>query len=172
MGEKLDRIFEYRVLHAKERELEIPLTASEAARLVRLRGQLLSRVPQVDDRDPFTLLTTALPVQFIAPGGRFGSGTLRNASGEGLAVATSEPAELGARVILHVQEALHGIEYTFPCLVIARVVKGVTSMSLAFAGLPSQARMGQRSSGVWRSDATPTQPVADRTGSRSGGARR
>lgn len=172
MGEKLDRIFEYRVLCSKERELQIPLSASESSRLERLRNQLPARVPSVDDRDPFTLLTTALPVQFVAPGGRFGTGTLRNASAAGLAVATSDPPELGQRLIVHVQEALHGIEYTFPCRVVARVVKGVTSMGLSFEGVPSQTRLGQRTSGVWRSDLTPVHPVVDETAPRSRGSRR
>ncbi|HEX2676466.1 MAG TPA: PilZ domain-containing protein [Polyangiales bacterium] len=154
MGDKLERIFEYRVLYAKERELQIPLSTQEASRLERLRHQLPSRVPSVDDRDPFTLLTTPLPVQFVAAG-RFGAGVLRNASAVGLAVATGEPPELGQRLIVHVQEPLHGLEYTFPCRVVSRVVKGITSMGLVFEGVPSQTRIGGRSSGVWRQDTSP-----------------
>jgi hypothetical protein len=154
MGEKLERIYEYRVLFAKERELQIPLTPQQTSRMQRLREQLPVRVPSVDDRDPYTLLTTPLPVQFIAAG-RFGSGTLRNVSAEGLAIATAEAPELDQRIIVHVQEALHGLEYTFPCRVVSRVVKGVTAMGVAFEGVPTQTRLGGRSSGVWRADSTP-----------------
>lgn len=160
MGAKLERIFEFRVLHAKERDLQIPLTAQEEARLTRLQEQLPSRVPSVDDRDPFTLLTTPLPVNFTQAG-KFGSGTLRNASAGGLAVATVElPPELGQRVIVHVQETLHGLEYSFPCRVISRVVKGVMAMGLVFEGVPSQARIDGKRSGVWRADQdlTPVDP--------------
>ncbi len=167
MGDKLERIFEYRVLHAKERELQIPLTQSESSRLERLRHQLPSRVPSLDDRDPFTLLTTPLPVQFVAAG-RFGAGVLRNASAIGLAIATAEPPELGQRLIVHVQEPLHGLEYTFPCRVISRVLKGVTSMGLVFEGVPSHARIGGRSSGVWRSDTVPEAPATERSGTGAG----
>lgn len=156
MGEKLDRVFEYRVLYSKERELQIPLSASESSRLERLRTQLPERAPSVDDRDALTLLTTPLPVQYAAAG-RFGSGVLRNASAAGLAIVTAEPPELGARLIIHVQEPLHGIEYTFPCRVVSRVVKGLTAMGVVFEGVPSQTRMAGRSSGVWRSDLTPLQ---------------
>ncbi|HEX7480050.1 MAG TPA: PilZ domain-containing protein [Polyangiales bacterium] len=154
MGEKLERVFEYRVLHSKERELQIPLSAQEASRLERLRSQLPERVPCVDDRDAFTRLTTPLPVQYVAAG-RFGAGLLRNASAAGLAIATAEPPELGQRLIVHVQEPLHGLEYTFPCRVVSRVVKGTTSMGLVFEGVPSQTRSSGSASGVWRSDLTP-----------------
>jgi PilZ domain len=164
MGDKLERIFEYRVLHAKLRELQIPLSAAERVRLERLQHQLPSRVPSVDDRDPFTLLGTPLPVQYVAAG-RFGSGALRNASAVGLAVATVDPPELGQRLILHVEGPLHGIEYTFPCRVISRVVKGVTSMGLVFEGVPSQTRMGRRSSGVWKTDLPSEQAERDLAGS-------
>src|SRR4051794_19525531 len=154
MGEKLERIFEYRVLYAKERDLQIPLTMQETARLERLRQQLPTRVPSVDDRDAFTILTTPLDVQFVAAG-HFGSGTLRNASAMGLAIATAAPPELSSRLIVHVREPQHGVEYTFPCRVVSRVVKGVTAMGVVFEGVPSQTRIEGQSSGVWRADATP-----------------
>jgi hypothetical protein len=152
MGEKLARIFEYRVLNAKHRELQIPLSASEQARLSRLRQQLPDRVPGLDERDVATLLPEPLPAHFVAAG-HFGSGTVRNASGVGLAIATfAEPPVLGQRLILHVQDPSQAIEYTFPCRVVVRVVKGTASMGVAFEGVPSQTHAGQNS-GVWRSDA-------------------
>lgn len=152
MGEKLARIFEYRVLHAKHRELQIPLTPNEEARLTRLRQQLPDRVPALDERDASTVLAAPLPAHFVAAG-HFGSGTVRNASAIGLAIATvEEPPALGQRLILHVQEPEQAIEYTFPCRVVVRVVKGTASMGVIFEGVPSQACSGQNS-GVWRSDA-------------------
>lgn len=156
MGAKLERIFEYRMLFAKQRDLQIPLSAQEASRLERLRHELPDRVPSVDERDPYTALATPLPVQFVA-GGRFGAGLLRNASATGLAVITADPPELSQRLIVHVQDPASGVEYTFPGRVVSRVVRGVVSMGLSFEGVPSQTRLATRQSGVWRSDLTPTQ---------------
>jgi hypothetical protein len=153
MGDKLERIFEYRVLYSKQRDLQIPLTPNEESRLLRLRQQLPDRVPTLDERDSFTVLANPLPAHFVA-GGRFGSGTLRNASSLGLAIATfDEPPGLGQRLILHVQESQLGLEYTFPCRVVVRVVKGNMSMGVVFEGVPSQSKAGSRNGGaVWRSD--------------------
>jgi len=165
MGDKLDRIFEYRVLLTKRDELNIPLSASECARLERLKGQLATEVATLDDRDPFTMLATPLPAQFVIDG-QFKGGVVRNVSAAGLAVVTAEPPELGRALILHVSEPAHGIEYTFPCRVVSRVLSGVTSIGLAFEGVPTQTRVGGRRSGVWRSDPTPTEddrPTVRRT---------
>jgi hypothetical protein len=152
MGDKLAAIFEYRLLRAKQRDLQIPLTANEEARVKQLRHELPDRVPSVDERDSCTLLAAALPAQFVAAG-RFGSGTLCNVSASGLAITTlEEPPGLGQRLIVHVQDTEQFIEYTFPCRVVARIVKGAASMGLRFEGVPSKARIGVRSGAVWRSD--------------------
>jgi len=150
MGDKIAWIFEYRVLYAKQRELQIPLTRQEQQRLGELKSQLPSHVPTLDERDALTLLEEPLPAQFVA-GGRFGSGVLHNGSSVGLAIETlEEPPALGQRLIVHVQEPLHGVEYTFPCRVIARVMKGPPSMGVVFDGVPSQTRTLGKSSGVFR----------------------
>ena len=156
MGDKLDRIFEYRVLMSKRDHLGIPLTGVETARLERLKGQLSIEVATLDDRDPFTMLSTPLPAQFVVDG-QFKGGVVRNVSATGIAVITADPPELGRSLILHVSEPAHGIEYTFPCRVVSRVLSGITSMGLAFEGVPTQTRVGGRRSGVWRSDPTPTE---------------
>lgn len=149
MGEKIAWIFEYRVLYAKQRELQIPLTRQEQQRLGELKSQLPSHVPTLDERDTLTVLDEALSAQFVV-GGRFGSGVLRNGSSVGLAIETvEEPPSLGQRLIVHVQEPEHGVEYTFPCRVIARVMRPA-SMGVVFDGVPSQTRALGRSSGVFR----------------------
>jgi hypothetical protein len=152
MGDTLERIFEYRVLYAKHRELQIPLTRDEQTRVGQLRSELPNHVPSVDELEGGTLLEDALPAQFVA-GGRFGSGVLRNGSAIGLAIETQdEPPALGQRLILHIREQQLGIEYTFPCRVISRVVKGAPSMGVVFDGVPSQTRALGRVSGVFRPD--------------------
>jgi hypothetical protein len=160
MGDKLERIFEYRMLYSKQRDLQIPLTPMEDQRLARLKQQLPDRVPTVDERDAFTVLATPLAAQYVV-GGSFGSGTLRNASATGLAISTSDaPPPLGERLILHVNEPQAGIEYTFPCRVVARVVKGPASMGVYFEGMPSHTRNGGRAGSVWRSDVFPPEVAA------------
>jgi hypothetical protein len=149
--EKLDRIYELLMLLAREGELQIPLTDAESARLARLESSLGRRVPNLDERDADTWLSVPLPVQFTAQGA-YGSCLMRNLSGGGMAVITSEPPALGQRLVVRIEDPLHGVEYVFPARVLSRVVRGLSSMGVAFEGVPSQARLGNRSSGIWRYD--------------------
>jgi hypothetical protein len=156
MSKKLERIFEYRVLLSKARELGIPLTPDEEARLDRLGQQLPTAVPPLDERDPYTLLSEPLPAEFVQSG-RFQACTVHNASGAGLALVAIEPPVLGQRLLVHVRDPRRPVEYTFPARVISRVVRGVSGMSVAFEGLPTQRTFAGRTSGVWPAEeATPT----------------
>jgi hypothetical protein len=149
--ERLDGIYEIRMLLARQGELQIPLNDVESARLARLERALGSRVPSLDERDAETWLPKALPVQFTAQG-TYGSGLVRNLSGGGMAIVTAEPPALGSRLVVRLADPSHGVEYIFPARVISRVVKGLTAMGVAFEGVPSQARLGNQTSGVWRPD--------------------
>lgn len=149
--EKLDRIYELRMLLAREGELQIPLNDAESVRLARLERALGRRVPSVDERDSETWLPVPLPIQFTAQG-TYGSGIARNVSGGGMAVITSEPPALGQRMVVRVEDQVHGVEYVFPARVISRVVKGLSAMGVAFEGVPSQTRLGNRNSGIWRNE--------------------
>lgn len=156
MGDhQLERIYEYRVLYAKQTELHIPLTQEERERALKLQEELPDRVPAIDEHDAFTVLSTPLSVQYVVAGA-FGVGTLFNASATGVAVGTEEePPNLGQRLIVHVHDPQQGVEYTFPCRVVARVVKAPAAMGLRFEGVPSKTRIGHRSSVQWRSDVFP-----------------
>jgi hypothetical protein len=152
MGDTLARVFEYRVLYAKHRELQIPLTEEEQSRFGMLRRELPTHVPNADEHDAFTLLDEPLSAQYVGAG-EFQSGILRNASAIGLAIETTEdPPKLGQRLIVHVQDPDSGVEYTFPVRVIARVVAGLPSMSVVFDGVPSETRALGRASGVFAND--------------------
>jgi hypothetical protein len=157
MPDKLQRIFEYRVLLSRARELGIPLSDDEAAHLDLLGQELPSGVPPIDERDAHTVLPQPVPVE-IVHAGRFQACTLRNAASGGLALVTAVPPQLGQRVLVHVRNPKRPVEYTFPARVVSRVVRGVCGMSVAFEGLPSQRALGGRTSGVFATDeATPTQ---------------
>ncbi|MDH5672085.1 MAG: hypothetical protein OEZ06_08045 [Myxococcales bacterium] len=151
MAEKLERIFEYRVLVSKKRELSIPLVEAEQLRLERLERQLSHGVPALDGRDAHTLLPIPQPCEFMWSG-HFGSGTVRNATGDGFAIATPEAPPLGKPLIVTLRDARTGIELSFPGRVVARVVRGGPSMGVALEGLPTKSRIGASSSGVYRTE--------------------
>jgi hypothetical protein len=148
MADKLQRIFEYRVLLSKAQKRQPELDDAQQQRLERLRQQLPLTVPPLDDRDPYTLLPDPLEVEF-AQDGRFFSASLRNASGGGLAIATDEPPALGQQLAIHVRDREHGVVYSFPARVVSRVVRGLPGMSVAFEGQPVQTRIAIKASGVW-----------------------
>src|SRR5689334_19116457 len=100
MADKLQRLFEYRALRA-----EPPAAHDEQAlaRIEQLQRQLPQGVPALDERDPYTLLSEPLPVEF-AHAGRFRMGVVLNVAADGLAIATSDPPMLGQRISLHVHD--------------------------------------------------------------------
>jgi hypothetical protein len=158
MADKLQRIFEYRVLLSNAQERNLGLDPQDQTRLDRLRQQLPMTVPPLDDRDPYTILSEPMPVEF-AVGGRFHVGMLRNVSGGGLAIATSDEAPpLGHQLTIHVQDRAHALVYSFPARVVSRVVRGTTGMSVAFDGVPMLTRLTTKSSGVWSAQDAPTEP--------------
>jgi hypothetical protein len=149
MADKLQRIFEYRVLLSKAQKRQPE--PDDQQRLERL-GQLLPlAVPALDDRDPYTMLTEPLPIEFALEG-RFVTGTLRNASGGGLGITTAQPPALGQPLTIHVQDRKRAVVYSFPARVVSRVLSGVPGMSLAFEGVPIQTRIASKSSGVWSAE--------------------
>jgi hypothetical protein len=149
MAPRLEQIFEYRVLLSRARELGIPLSLEEQARLDRLGRQLPTGVPPLDERDPHTRLAAPLAAEFVQAG-RFQVCTLCNASSDGFALATADPPVLGQPLLVQVRGLRDATEYTFPARVVSRVVRGVSGMSVAFEGLPTErGLMGRSSSGVW-----------------------
>ena len=148
MADKLERIFEYRVLLHK-RERTPALSEAEGARLRRLRDQLAAVVPPLDDRDPYTLCSDPMLAELVDDAGLHPA-LLRNAAAEGFALSLEVPPPLGHRVAVRVRDAQHAIEYTFPARVVSRVVRGTCGISVAFEGLPSQAPLSTHASGVWQ----------------------
>lgn len=154
MADKLERLYEYRTLVAKREQLRLPLSPDETARAERLSGRVRQGVPQVDEADPYTLVPQPWQVH-VAHGGQSVEGTVPNASGDGMAIQTSNPPPLGSEVVLTVRHPRHGIEYAFPGRVVWRVVQGGPAFGVAFAGAPTESSLGGRRSGVYRADDTP-----------------
>jgi len=132
-----------------QRALRTRAQGSWKQRLERLQRQLHPGVPTLDERDPYTLLTEPLPVEF-AHAGKFRMGNVVNAAADGLAVATSDPPALGQRISLHVHDRNKGSVYAFVGCVVSRVIAGTQGMSVALEGTPKQTRVASNSSGVWR----------------------
>ncbi|HMI89930.1 MAG TPA: hypothetical protein VK509_01140 [Polyangiales bacterium] len=146
MADKLQRLFEYWVLRSLPPGDDFEQVQQ---RLERLQRQLHPGVPTLDERDPYTLLTEPLPVEF-AHAGKFRMGNVVNAAADGLAVATSDPPALGQRISLHVHDRNKGSVYAFVGCVVSRVIAGTQGMSVALEGTPKQTRVASNSSGVWR----------------------
>ena len=128
MAEKLERIFEYRVLLAKAEG--IGLSPVEHARLERLGTQLPAVVPTLDERDPYTLVAEPFAAELLDREG-FAPALVRNAGALGFALSVSEPPPLGRSLAVRVRDVRHPIEYTFPARVVSRVVSGLRGISVA-----------------------------------------
>lgn len=146
MADKLQRLFEYWVLRSLPPGDDFEQVQQ---RLERLQRQLHPGVPTLDERDPYTLMTEPLPVEF-AHAGKFRMGNVVNAAADGLAIATSDPPALGQRISLHVHDRSKGAVYAFVGCVVARVIAGTQGMSVALEGTPKQTKVASSSSGVWR----------------------
>jgi hypothetical protein len=144
MADKLERIFEYRVLLARA-----GLSTAERAQRDHLASHLPNVVPALDDRDPYTLLTQPLPAEVLDSDGIMPA-LLRNAAAAGFALSVSQPPALGRLLAVRVRDPRHPIEYTFPARVMSRVVRGLRGISVAFEGMPLQSPLVNRGSGVWR----------------------
>jgi hypothetical protein len=144
MSEKLDRILEYcdletRFLHGTG------LLDDERARLERLRDQLSTQVPALDERDSYTVLAEPLPAQVVTGSGSINA-QLRNVSTAGVALSTdAPPPNLSQRVKVVARDVHRGFEYVFAGYVISRVVKGAYGMAIQLEGMPSRLRLGGQS---------------------------
>jgi len=131
---ELDSIFQYRLLLSKALELHIPLSPAEQLRLERLRGQLSTTIPELDDAaDP----DPALDAEFACEG-RFRPARLRGLSGGGLVLATDKPPLPGKHLLVHLWDPSHAIEYSFPTRVIDRTRGPGAGMRVVFEGLPAK----------------------------------
>jgi hypothetical protein len=161
MSEKLDRILEYcdlesRLLHGTG------VSSDERVRLERLRETLSTQVPSLDERDPYTLLSEALPAQVIT-GSLAVTGQLRNASAAGVALSVdAQPPSLSSRAKVVARDVERGIEYVFMGIVVSRVVKGNYGMAVQLDTIPSKLRVGGRSGVFARSGVTNEAPTTVR----------
>lgn len=148
MRNLLEMIYEYQRIRAKMEHLEVPLDEEEEIRLAGL-GQLLAGDNYAgDDLRHMPRLPFPKVVSFTQPGG-FETGTIKNMSGAGIAIATPRPPAIGTRIIVRIQDAASGGEFFFPCRVVWSRRGTLAGMGVKFDGVPTKANSLHENTGVW-----------------------
>jgi hypothetical protein len=137
MSYRLEWIFQYRRLLAKQGELQLLLAPPEQTRLLRLATRLSSEVPDLEDLAPASRLPQPLQAEYVYSG-RFHRARVRCATGAGLALESDEAPPPGQHLRLHVWDPSHSTEYVFPVRVIEQIAGPLPGMRVRFEGLPVQ----------------------------------
>ncbi len=130
-----------------------------------LHGRLLSEPERLELLSLFPLVTATpitavpdgslgqgrgIPVQLTAGSG-FLAGDVRELRADGLVVGAAEPIETGARTMAYFADAVSGIEYSLPCMVVWALEGEPWMMGLALDGLPARAELFAPVSALLRS---------------------
>jgi len=135
------RAGEWRTLAGK-RELCGTLNAEETARLRELE-QFFDGCGAENDALPYQQREQArVAVELIVTFASGGEGTLRDLSGTGVFVETTQALTVGARTVMRVIDCWTGDEWRFGAEVVRVAQKGV---GLKLVGIPLQLRLGHRS---------------------------
>jgi hypothetical protein len=113
--EKLDFLVRFWELRTRYETLGSPLTRSERLELLSLL-QLLAAEGEPLAVDAIDASLRGIPVQITAGSG-FLSGELKDLSAERLVISAAEGLPNGQRTILHLADAVSGVEYSVPCVV-------------------------------------------------------
>ncbi|MEM9194389.1 MAG: PilZ domain-containing protein [Myxococcota bacterium] len=152
----LDAIYEYQLLIRKNRDMNIPLTEVEKARLVGLAQLLRGEYAHGSSGTRSVRMGRRVPVHFTVPGG-FASGKLRNISPGGVAITTPHAVLKGSRTVLRVAEPRRGMEYTFPGRIVWTGAGKADSadprvVGIAFDGTPTRSAFLVPEVGSWHPD--------------------
>jgi hypothetical protein len=150
MRNLLEMIYEYQLLRSKEQSLSIELDAGERVRLMGLHRLLQGETIDPTSRRELARVRLRLPVHFTMAGG-IETGEVRDVSGGGMCILTSQPPPEGTRLIVRVTDEQTGSEYVFPCRVVWRQGRGPGRMGVELDGVPHRTPyLGDEESGVWR----------------------
>lgn len=159
MLEKLDFLVRFWELRARNEIADDPLADSERAELLGLL-RLVSNDSNMSDPGPAPCAYGCLPVQMTARSG-FLAGDLREITADQLIVAAADTLSEDDRTIVYLADALTGIEYTLPCVVLWTHADTPCAMGLAVDGIPLRATFTVPVSGMLRSPlGLPQQPRA------------
>src|SRR5262249_23390967 len=145
----LDFLVRFWELRARYEALGVPLTKCERFELL----SLLQLVAAEDEPSAVEMVDSSrrgVPVQLTAGSG-FLSGDLKALSSERLVIGAALPLPVGVRTALYAADAVTGVEYTIPCVVLWSREDEPCLICLAPDGLPSRSHFTIPKNGLWRS---------------------
>lgn len=136
MIDKLDFLVRFWELNARNASLGAPLSGPERIELLSLM-QLVTGDHDVPAAGAYERPSGALPAQLI------GDGTIlaveiRNVAAGALVVSCASMLPVGAQTILRMSDAVTGVEYALPCVVVWVHHASPTHMALRVDGIPTR----------------------------------
>jgi len=149
MLDKLDFMVRFWRLRARHEALDTPLSASERVELLSLL-QLMATDQHLPLPGPPPFSEGSIPVQ-LTVGGGFLAGELRLVSPEGIVISCKAPMmRAGQSTIVRMADAIAGVEYTLPCVVVWTFNGTSGSMALRVDGLPARTSFAMPELSVWQ----------------------
>jgi hypothetical protein len=149
MLDKLDFMVRFWRLRARHEVLEQPLSAFERMELLSLL-QLMATDQTLPEPGPPPRAEQSFPLQITAFGG-FMSGELRRVCPDGIVIACSAPLTAGQSTMVRLVEAIAGVEYVLPCVVVWSYAGSPSAAALRIDGVPTRASFAMPELSVWRS---------------------
>lgn len=147
MLDKLDFMVRFWRLRARHKTIEKPLSASERLELLSLL-QLMA-TEHLPPPGPPPRNEQALPVQLTASGG-FLAGELRMVCPEGIVLGVSTPMQPGQSTVVRMVDAIAGVEYALPCVVVWSFAGPPSAVALRIDGTPIRTTFAMPELSVWR----------------------
>jgi hypothetical protein len=147
--DKLDFLVRFWDLRVRYETLGIPLTKDERLELLSLL-QLLAASAEPAPIEAIDASQRGLPVQVTAGAG-FLAGDLKDLSPDRLVIGAIGPLPSGQRTILYVADAVSGVEYSVPCVVLWSKDDEPCLIGLAPDGVPTRSEFTLPASGFFRS---------------------
>jgi len=147
--EKLDFLVRFWELRARYETLGIPLTKQERLELLSML-QYVAAEAEPTAVEAIDSSRRGIPVQLTAGSG-FLAGELKDLSADRLVIGAVGPLPSGQRTIVHAADAVSGVEYSVPCLVMWSRDDEPCLIGLAPDGLPTRADFTVPTTGLFRS---------------------
>ena len=147
--EKLDFLVRFWELRGRYEAQGVPLSKVERLELLSLL-QLIAAEDEPSSIEAIDPSRRGLPVQITAGSG-FLAADLKDLSAERLVVGAVSPLPRGHRTILYAADAVTGVEYALPCVVVWSREDEPCLIGLAPDGLPTRAMFTVPVTGLFRS---------------------
>jgi hypothetical protein len=160
MLDKLDFMVRFWRLKARDEARGKPLSGFERIELLSLM-KLMAGDKHLPEAGPLPKAQQSVPLELLGSG-VFHGGELRLVCPDGIMVASKAPLTSGQRTIARLVDAIAGVEYALPCVVVW-CYRGARETSLSTAalridGLPTRTTFSMPELSVWRSPHQGTAP--------------